>query len=114
MLLPFHRQQGDVLFQHDNAHPRTAAATQRALRGVQLLPWLARTPDLSPIEHIWDMMKWELTLSLDPATTIAELRQRLRDVWENLRRMTFGTFKTICMREYTPALLLEVVHCVIM
>ena len=84
MLLPFHRQQGDVLFQHDNARPRTAAATQRALRGVQLLPWLARAPDLSPIEHIWDMMKQQLTLSPELATTIAELQQRVHDAWDNL------------------------------
>ena len=29
-------------------------------------------------------------------------------------RMTFDTFMTICMREYTPALLPERVHCVLM
>ena len=36
VLLPFLRQEGDVLFQQDNAHPHTAAGTQRALRAVQL------------------------------------------------------------------------------
>ena len=61
-----------MLFQQDNARPYTAAATQRALRGVQL-PWPARSPDLSPIEHVWDMMKWELTLSPESAATIAKL-----------------------------------------
>ena len=35
VLLPFLRQEDDVLFQQDNARPHTAAATQRALRGVQ-------------------------------------------------------------------------------
>ena len=73
VLLSFLRQEGDVLFQHNNARPYTAAATQRALRGVQQLPWPARSPDLSPIEHISDMMKRELTLSPEPATTIVEL-----------------------------------------
>ena len=61
VLLPFLRQEGDVLFQQDNARLHTAAATQRALRGVQQLPWPERSPDLSPIEHVWDMMKRELT-----------------------------------------------------
>ena len=37
-LLPFLRQEGDMLFQKDNAHPHMAAATQPALRGVQQLP----------------------------------------------------------------------------
>ena len=38
VLLPFRRQEGDVIFQQDNACPHTAAAMQRALRGVQQLP----------------------------------------------------------------------------
>ena len=84
MLLSFLQQEGDVLFQQDNAHPHMAAATQRALRGVQQIPWPARIPDLAPIEHIWDMMKWELTFSPEPASTIAELRQRLHDAWDSV------------------------------
>ena len=62
---------------------RTAYVHLRALRGVQL-PWPARIPDLSPIEHVWDMMKRELILSPESATTIAELRQRMQDAWDNL------------------------------
>ena len=51
-----------MFFQQDSAHPHMAAAIQNALRGVQQLPWPARTPDHSTIEHTWDMMKWELIL----------------------------------------------------
>ena len=56
VLLQFIRQKGDVFFQQDNARPHTAAAAQRALRGVQL-SWLVRSPNLSSIERVWDMMK---------------------------------------------------------
>ena len=83
MLLPFFRQEGNVLSQQDNACPHRDAATQRVLRGVQL-PWPVRSPDLSPIEHVWVTMKRELILSLEPGTTIAELRQRVHDAWDNL------------------------------
>ena len=38
-------------------------------------------PDLSEIEL---MMKRGLTLSPEPATTIAELRQRVQDAWKSL------------------------------
>ena len=69
-------------FSAGDARLHTPAATQRSLRAVQL-PWSARTPDLSPIEHVWDMMKQKLTLFPEPATAIAELRQRLQDAWEN-------------------------------
>ena len=37
VLLPFIRQEGDVLFQQDNACPHMAAAMQYALRGVNCL-----------------------------------------------------------------------------
>ena len=84
LLLPFIRQGGDVLFLQDNTCPHMAAAMQCALRGVQQLPWPTRTPDLSSIEHVWDIMMWELSLSQEPATTIAELRQEVQVPWNNL------------------------------
>ena len=67
-LLSFLRQEGDVLFQQDNARSHTAAAKQRALSGVQKLSWPTRSPDLSPIDYVWYIMKRELTLSPEPAT----------------------------------------------
>ena len=81
VLLLFIQQECDVIFSR-TAH---VAATQGALRGVQL-PWPARSPDLSPIEHVavWDMMMRELTLSSKLATTFAKLRERVQDAWENL------------------------------
>ena len=73
MLLSFHRQKGDELFQQVNVHPHMGAVTQCALCDAQQLSWPARSPDLSPIEHVLDMIKRELTLSPESATTIVEL-----------------------------------------
>ena len=40
--------------------------------------------------------------------TMAELRRQVQDAWDNLSQgMTFGIFITVCMREFTPALLPE-------
>ena len=103
MLLPFIRQEGGILSQQDNTCPHTAAATQHALRDVQL-PWQARTPDLSPIEDTWDMIKLELTLSPELATTIAGLQQQCKMLGTVRHRMIISTFMTVCMREYTPVL----------
>ena len=85
MLLPFLRQEVDMLFQQDNAFPHTATAEQCSLHAVQV-PWTARSTDVSPIEHVWDMMKWGLTLSPEPAATIAELRQHVEDAWNKLEQ----------------------------
>ena len=75
------------------------------IRLLLFVPWPARTPALLPIEHVWDMMKWELTHSPEPATTIAELRQRMQDSWDSLPEGDIRHFMIVCMREYTPALL---------
>ena len=80
-----------------------AAAMQHVLRGVQQLPWPAIFPDLSPIEHVLDMMKWEFTLFAEPAITIA----RWKMLGTMYCRMTFISFVTICLRKYMSTLLPE-------
>ena len=49
---------GTVL-QQDNARPHAARLTQNFLttHNVPTLPWPASSPDLNPIEDIWDYMK---------------------------------------------------------
>ena len=73
-------------FQHYNAHPHTAAATQRIFRGVQL-PWTARSPDLSPIEYVRDVNEagpYSFSRAYHKPIKMAELRQRAQDTLDNL------------------------------
>ena len=65
------------LFHQDDACAHTSALRQHLLHGVQQLPWLARSPNLSPIQQTWDMVKQEPILFPETVTTIAELRQRV-------------------------------------
>ncbi|GFV12824.1 transposable element Tc1 transposase [Trichonephila clavipes] len=41
-----------AIYQQDNARPHTARLSQQCLQGYDVLPWPARSPDLSPIEHV--------------------------------------------------------------
>ncbi|GBM21877.1 hypothetical protein AVEN_32861-1 [Araneus ventricosus] len=47
------------LFQQDNARPHTAKITETWLhtKRVPVLEWPAASPDLSPIENIWRILK---------------------------------------------------------
>ena len=56
-VLPFLQgQRGAVMLQQDNARPHVAQ------QNVNTLPWPAISPDLSPIEHLWNEMERRLRL----------------------------------------------------
>ncbi|GFX75247.1 hypothetical protein TNCV_3042701 [Trichonephila clavipes] len=46
-----------AIFQHDNARPHRRKESQDCFCTVTTLPSSARSPDLSPIEHIWDHLE---------------------------------------------------------
>ncbi|GFS85940.1 transposable element Tcb1 transposase [Trichonephila clavipes] len=47
----------------------------------ELLPWPARSPDLSPIENMWSMVAQRLTQITPPAATPDQLWQRVEAAW---------------------------------
>ncbi|GFW79026.1 transposable element Tcb2 transposase [Trichonephila clavipes] len=49
---PFLNGLPGTIFQQDNARPHTARVAQDFLRHFQTLPWSARSPNLSPVEHV--------------------------------------------------------------
>ncbi|GFY25034.1 transposable element Tc1 transposase [Trichonephila clavipes] len=57
---PFLNGLPGAIFQQDNACPHTARVAQDFLRHFQTIPWPARSPDLSLLEHAWDQLKRQM------------------------------------------------------
>ena len=57
-LVPFLQAHPDMTLQHDNATSHNAHSVRDFLqdRNVSVLPWPAKSPDLIPIEHAWDLL----------------------------------------------------------
>ena len=84
-VLPLLQATPHTIFQQDNARPHMARIVQAFFqrRRVSLLTWPARSPDMSPIEHVWDMVGRRLIHQSPPALTLDALWTRIQTVWRD-------------------------------
>ncbi|GBO08347.1 hypothetical protein AVEN_229903-1 [Araneus ventricosus] len=88
--------QGGV-FQQNNACPYTTVVTQHDLQSVDMLPWPARSPDLSPIEHVWDIIGRQLQRHPQPALTAPVLTDQVQQAWNSIPQTDIWHLTTQCM-----------------
>jgi DDE superfamily endonuclease len=84
---PFAQDVGqEFLFMHDNARPHVANVVQTYLRNhqIQTLPWPACSPDLNPIEHLWDKLGRAIKTRPNPPMTLEELEIALVEEWQRI------------------------------
>lgn len=74
----------DFLLMHDNARPHAARITHQYLNEVNIpvMEWPALSPDVNPIEHVWDMLGRRMRNRVPAPLTLNQLRQALLEEWE--------------------------------
>lgn len=83
VVLPYIQRLPSAIFQQDNARPHVARNVQEFFftHQIELLPWPACSPDLSPIENVWSMLAQRLARDTPPAATPDQLWQYVEAAW---------------------------------
>ena len=75
----------DFVFQQDNAPCHTSKMTTNYLlcNRINVLPWPPQSPDMNPIEHMWDELERRL-YKQEKATSLDDLYLKLQSVWYDI------------------------------
>ena len=91
---PYAGAVGDsFILQDDNARPHRARLMEDYFREATIvhMGWPARSPDLNPIEHVWDALGRRIAALNPPPTTLQGLRTALTQQWALLPTALINT-----------------------
>ncbi|GFW30612.1 transposable element Tcb2 transposase [Trichonephila clavipes] len=86
-VIPYAGAFGDsFVFQEDNARPHRARLLENMLEAetIQRMEWPACSPDLNPIEHVWDMLGRRIAARPRPPATVQDLEIALLEEWNSI------------------------------
>ncbi len=74
---PCHKAQiiSDWFLEHDNEFT--------------LLKWSPQSPDLNPIEHLWDVVEWEICIMDVQPTNLQQPRDAIMTIWSKISEESF-------------------------
>ncbi|GFV67350.1 transposable element Tc3 transposase [Trichonephila clavipes] len=81
------------LFMDDNVQCHHTVAAEQLLESEdnECMDWPVRSPDLNPIEHVWEFLGRSLAARTLPPVTIRELRLALQDEWAAMPQQLIDT-----------------------
>ncbi len=79
-----------LMLQHDNAWPYVARICTQFLEAenIPVLAWPAYSPDMSPIEHVWDALNRRIRQRVLVPANIQQLRTSIEEEWFHRSQLT--------------------------
>ncbi len=98
-------QDHHLMLQHDNARPRVARTCTQFLGAynIPVLAWPTYSPDMSPIEHVWDALDRRILQRVPVPANIQQLRTAIEEEWINIPQTTINNLINSMRR--------DVLHC---
>ncbi|KAL0176733.1 hypothetical protein M9458_029063, partial [Cirrhinus mrigala] len=91
IVLPFIHDH-HLMLQHDNARPHVARICTQFLEAenIPVLAWPAYSPDMSPIEHVWDALDRHTRQCVPVPANIQQFRTAIEEEWTNIPQATIN------------------------
>ena len=95
----------NLTFQHDNARPHVTRVYRDFLNknDVQVLDWPPYSPDLNPIEHLWDALDRRVRKRVNVPNNVAQLQLALIQEWNNIPQRTIDNLVGSTVRRVRAA-----------
>ncbi len=81
-----------LMLQHDNPQPHVARICTQFLEAVNIpvLAWPAYSPDMAPIEHVWDALDRCIRQRVPVPANIQQLHTDVEEEWTNIPQATIN------------------------
>ncbi|GFX12382.1 transposable element Tcb2 transposase [Trichonephila clavipes] len=83
----------DFILMDDNCKPHRANLVEDFLfeEGIVRMEWPACSPDLNPIEHVWDALGRQVAGRQPPPQTLEELERALLEEWDRIPQLVINS-----------------------
>jgi hypothetical protein len=89
-----------LIYQQDNApaHKKREVTAFLAAQRFETLNWPPQSPDLSPIEWVWNQIKMKMKALVPRPRTPSQIKEAIHNIWleldDNSRKKTCATFRS--------------------